>query len=76
MFSPIFPKDDLKILKDLGKNEKIITCPPDKSRGVVIMNKADYVNKMDAILADSTKFQKMPNDDPFIITVRLEDRIK
>ena len=39
------------------------------------MNKADYVNKMDAILADSTKFQKMPNDDLFIVTVRLEDRI-
>ena len=39
------------------------------------MNKADYVNKMDAVLADSTKFQKMPNDDLFIVTVRLEDRI-
>ena len=75
MFSPIFSKDDFNILKDLGKNEKIITCPPDKSRGVVIMNKADYVNKMNATLADLTKFQKMPNDDPFIVTVHLEDRI-
>ena len=63
-------------MKDLGKDEKIITCPLDKSRGVVIMNKADYVNKMDTILADSTKFQKMPNDDPFIVTDRLENRIK
>ena len=39
------------------------------------MNKAGYVNKMDAILADSTKFQKIPNYDPIIVTVRLEDRI-
>ena len=74
-FSPIFSNDDLKILKDLGNYEKIITCPPDKSRGVVVMNKAGYVNKMDAILADSTKFQKMPNVDPIIVTVHLEDRI-
>ena len=62
-------------MKDLGKDDKIITCPPDKSRGVVIMNKTDYINKMDPIFADSTKFQKMPNDDPFIITVRFEDWI-
>ena len=75
MFSPLFSNDDLKILKDLGNYEKIITCPPDKSRGVAVMNKAGYVNKMDATPADSIKFQKIPNYDPIIVTVRLEDRI-
>ena len=31
---------------------------------------------MNAILSDSSKFLKVPHEDPFLITVRLEDRIK
>ena len=75
VFSPIFTQQDYNILKLLGKDDNITICTPDKGKGVVIFNKCDYISKMNAILSDSSKFLKVPHEDPFLITVRLEDRI-
>ena len=76
IFSPIFNKSDVNLLKTLGKDQHIVICPPDKGRGVVILNKNDYVGKMETILSDNTKFEHISNVDPFLTMVRLEDRIK
>ena len=48
IFSPIFNKSDVNLLKALGKDQHIVICPPDKGRGVVILNKNDSVSKMKA----------------------------
>ena len=45
--SPIFDRSDLLLLENLGKRKDIVVCPPDKGRGVVIINKQDYVLKND-----------------------------
>ena len=39
IFSPIFNKSDVNLLKTLGKDQPIVICPPDKGRGVVILNR-------------------------------------
>ena len=74
VFSPIFAKDDLRLLRDLGKDKNIVVGRPDKCNGVVILNKTDYIAKMENIFSDPTKFVRII-DDSFTITLKLEDRI-
>ena len=53
------------ILKHLKDDKSIIITRPDKGRGVVIMDKNDYISKMNTILKDSKKFECL-FDDPTI----------
>ena len=48
---------------------------PDKGRGVVILNKADYDAKMVDILSDTSKFRKIELQDHFKYTIKIEDKI-
>ncbi|XP_037802991.1 uncharacterized protein LOC119597485 [Penaeus monodon] len=52
-------KDFLSPLQSLQKDNTIIITKPDKGRGVVILNKCDYKQKMMAILNDHTKFKRI-----------------
>ncbi len=54
-----------QLLKQLKQDKSIIVTRPDKGRGIVLMNRNDYISKMDTILNDSTKF-KCRFDDPTI----------
>ena len=47
----------VKVLKNLTTVKNIIILKPDKGNGIVILNKCDYINKMNDILNDNTKFQ-------------------
>ena len=60
-------------LKKLSKNKTIHITKPDKSRGVVLMNKSDYITRMDNILNDHTKFKKI-TEDTYKILLRNEDK--
>ena len=71
---PFFKKDDLQTLKQLSKNEKLVICRPDKGRGVVILNKSDYISKMNNILSDSSKFVKV-NEPLQKVAFRTEDKL-
>ena len=46
IFSPIFTQVDLKSLESIASNQDIIITKPDKDRGVVIVNKNNYINSM------------------------------
>ena len=48
---------------------------PDKGNGVVILDKDDYNQKIDTILADTSKFQLL-NEDPVKVTLRRENQAK
>ncbi len=50
-------------LRSLAKNKWIIITRPDKGRGVVIMDREDYAQKMNAILDDKSAFTLI-NHDP------------
>ena len=44
-------------IKTLRRNEKILITRLDKGSGVVILNKSNYVTKMENILNDASKFE-------------------
>lgn len=74
-FSSIFFfKSDFKLLKALGSNNDIIVSRPDKGNGVVILNRVDYLSKMNDIISDGSKFHKII-DDLKKVTYRIEDKI-
>ena len=71
---PFFNRDDFLLLKKLSKNKAIIICRPDKGRGVVILNRHDYVQKMENILSDSSKFVEV-GDPQYNLIFKAEDKI-
>ena len=64
----------MDIIKSLSKDKNIVICRHDKGKGVVLLNRCDYIKKMENILTDVSKFQQV-NDTPFIIANKIEDRI-
>ena len=60
-----------KILKNLSKDNTIQITKPDKGKGIVIMDKGEYNNKMLDILKDTTTFKELKND----ITILQEDKL-
>ena len=50
-------KEHLQAIKALRSNKQTLITKPDKGSGVVILNKNDYINKMDDILEDKTKIK-------------------
>ena len=51
-------KECFQAIRSLRSNNKILITIPDKDAGVVILNKHDYVSKMDMVLHDASKFLK------------------
>ena len=75
VFSPFISKDDLKVLRNLSKNDSIIISRPDKGIGVVLLDRPHYSEKMTSVLNDHTKFTHLLSADPLQITLRREDQI-
>lgn len=73
-FHPFIQRDDLSILRKLGRNKDLVFCNPDKGRGVVILNRCDYINKMNIILSDREKFEAV-QEDKYKLSLRLEDKL-
>ena len=68
-------KDDVNILKRLRKLENLVICRADKGNGTVLLNRNDYIDKMNNILNDHSKFKRIENEDIFKVNLNLEDRI-
>ena len=71
---PFFTKEDFNTIKALSKNDNIVICKPDKGKGIVILNKTDYISKMELILSDESKFVEV-KDTLFKISNKSEDKI-
>ena len=71
----LFSKEDIKLLDNLKNDNNIVIVKPDKGNGVVILDRNDYNKKMNDILQDNTKFQRL-NDDPVKLTLQRENRCK
>ena len=74
VFSPVFSKSDVKLLKQFPSDESIVVTKPDKGRGVVILDKSDYRTKVNDILSDRSKFSvvKQPLHK---VLLQVEDKI-
>ena len=72
---PRLPECQLKALDNLRKDPSITITRPDKGRGAVILDKEDYVNEMEKILDDETKFTRI-SEQAFTVITRAEDRLQ
>ena len=48
----------ISTLKTLAEDKTILITRPDKGRGIVILNREDYIYKVNKILSDATTFQE------------------
>ena len=64
----------LEMLKKLKEDKNIIFAKPDKGRGIVILDRVDYVSKVMEILNDSSKFRLL-NIDIGTQILKLEDKL-
>ena len=67
-------KINTSLLEQLQKDKSLIVTKPDKGKGIVLLNKVDYINKTKEILDDNTKFKKLEGDC-FRIILKLEDKL-
>ena len=72
-------KECFRAINSLRKNDDIIVTKPDKGSGVVLLNKSDYVDKMNKILDDQSKFRRLglvsSNENTAGIESRLQKRL-
>ena len=72
---PKLPHNHLKALKDLKADTSITITRPDKGRGIVILDKNDYITEVEKILNDPTKFTPI-KENTFTVITRIEDKIQ
>ena len=72
-------KECFRAINRLRKNDDGIITKPDKCSGVVLLNKSDYVDKMNEILDDRSKFKRLgpvsSNGNTASIESRLQKRL-
>ena len=69
-------KEYLQALKSLRSNNDILITKPDKDSGVVVMDKSDYILKMEKILHDTTRFELIGTFCNFNKTAKVLSRIQ
>ena len=69
-------KECIQATRSLRYNENINVTKPDKGSGVVIMNKIDYISKLDFILQDISKFENLGPSSEFDNTAKIEAHIQ
>ena len=69
-------KECIQATRSLECNENIHVTKPDKGSGVVIMNKIDYILKMNFILQDISKFENLGPFSEFDNTAKIEAHIQ
>ena len=70
----IFTKSDFITLKKLSEDKTIYVTKPDKGCGVVILNSADYEQKVYDVINDSDKFEEIHIDEKKLL-IKLEDKL-
>ena len=74
IFSVIFSRNDLNLLKKISTNKDIIVCKPDKGRAVVILDRQTYTNSIMSIISDHSKFTEI-FDSISVFSMKIEHKI-
>ena len=69
-----FSKEEWGALKSLKDDKSICIMKPDKGNGIVLLNRVDYVQKMDSILRDTDKFLGIKGD-LYPLILKNEDKL-
>ena len=72
---PKLPEHHSKALHDLRNDNSITITRPDKGRGAVILDKTEYTNGVETILADTSKFS-LVTEEAFPVITRVEDKLQ
>ena len=64
-------KEEVSALQNLAKNKDIMCLPPDKGRGVVVMDRQDYNEKVTQMLDDKSTYEMLTSDP----TARFKKRL-
>ena len=59
VFSAILTRTNISLLRKLASNKNIIVCRPDKGRGVVLLDRSTYFERMKEIIGDASKFEEV-----------------
>ena len=65
----------MQALKDLTNDEKILVLPADKGKATVVMNKADYDDKIQRMLNDESTYQLLDKDPTTSLENRMHSRL-
>ena len=68
-----YQKNLIASLRELRSSKDIIVTKPDKGKAAVILDRSDYISKMNNILSDTQNF-KLVTVDLYKYILRLEDR--
>ena len=60
-------KEEFTALQNLSKNKDVIIPKSDKGNSVVIVQREDYLEKMNDILSDQKKFSKVSMKDDTLL---------
>ena len=66
------PKEELKALRELKEDEDVIVVPADKGKCLVVMDKTEYVTKMEEKLQDTTTYVEIRKDP----TTEIQNELK
>ena len=61
--SPTLPKRYIQALRDLSKDNNIRVTSADKGGGVVILDSATYIEKMNDLLNDENTYERVPHTE-------------
>jgi len=64
-------EDEYNAFTTLSANKSIIIQKADKGNTVVIINKSDYIEKMEMLLSDTTKFKKVQFNEDYPVNKEL-----
>ena len=53
---------EMRSLKRLRKDESIVVLPADKGKALLVMDKEEYVRKMEEKLSDETTYKRIGKD--------------
>ena len=71
----LMSKECFQAIKSVRSNNDILITKPDKGAGFVILNKHDYVSKMDTLLYDASKFENLGLASQNDNTTKIESQI-
>ena len=70
-------KEEVKALNNLVRNKDIVIQKADKGNKIVILNRSDYVSKLNKMLEDTSKFKRVNIEEGKALNhlIHMEERI-
>ena len=63
-------------MRNLAKNQNIRVMKPDKGTGIVVIDTAEYLAKMEEIISDTSKFELHSNQDVYQVCRYIERKVR